>query len=88
ASENIVQLIHQKEFYHWTHWRAKHPQPNEDDGEHGGKRSDGLVMGVGFDHAELLSMMKRAGMTSGGGGGDGDGNDGGVEGGQQQQQQQ
>ncbi|KAI9349489.1 mediator complex, subunit Med31, partial [Zopfochytrium polystomum] len=21
ASENAVQLIHQKEFYHWSHWR-------------------------------------------------------------------
>jgi hypothetical protein len=27
ASESIVSLIHQKEFYHWSHWIKNHPLP-------------------------------------------------------------
>ncbi|KAJ1555904.1 hypothetical protein HK405_010847 [Cladochytrium tenue] len=27
ASEGAVQLIHAKEFYHWSHWRRNHGDP-------------------------------------------------------------
>ncbi|KAJ3217130.1 hypothetical protein HDU67_008507 [Dinochytrium kinnereticum] len=33
ASEESVNLIHQKEFYHWSSWRARHPGPFPEDEE-------------------------------------------------------
>ncbi|KAI8852267.1 SOH1-domain-containing protein [Chytridium lagenaria] len=40
ASENTVHFIHQKEFYHWNNWRAKHPGPFPEEEEEGEEKKN------------------------------------------------